>query len=224
MAMARQCRPGTVRLARKIRDCGAPSLAEADGIVWNCGASRLGGNAMRFTLIAAAAAIVLFAPAAHGEDAPQPNCQVQKAREVSFRNASAKDVLEVTVGTGPCAAATLTIVIRSDVGHILYSYVEQFEQHVVHSEQDPLHTKAVPFVDGLLQQGLGTTAELPPWLEPEAYEQKHAAEVQVTREEYERLRANPRPMFTHPTYHEGWRSMVWDEKEDEPMTVVTGGV
>jgi hypothetical protein len=30
-------------------------------------------------------------------------------------------------------------------------------------------------------------------------------------------------MFSHPTYHEGWQSVVWDEKENEVTTVVTGG-
>jgi hypothetical protein len=179
---------------------------------------------MRLTLLAAATAAALFAQAAHGEDAPPPNCQVQKAREIGFRSATAKDVLEIIVGTGPCETATLTIVIRSDVGHILYSYVEKFEQHVVHSEQDPLHTKPIAFVDDLLARGVGSTADLPPWLEPEAYEQKHAGEVQVSKEEYERLRANPRPMFTHPIYHEGWRSIVWDEKEDESLAIVSGGL
>ena len=177
---------------------------------------------MRLMLLAAATAAVLSVHAAYGEAAP-PSCQVQKAREVSFRSAGAKDVLEVGVGTGPCEAATLTIVIRSDVGHILYAYVERFEQHVVHGDGDPLHAQAAAFVDGVLTNGVGSTADLPPWLPPDAYEKQHSGAVEVDRDVYERLRRNPRPMFSHPTYHEGWRSVVWDEKEGKSVTVVSGG-
>jgi len=143
---------------------------------------------------------------------------MQKAREVSFRNATAKDVLEVSIGTGPCERATLTIVIRSDLGHILYSYVAPFKQHVADWYVPELDKEARRFVDGLISQGVESSASLPPW------EEEHAGHIDVSREVYEELRAKPRPMLSHPTYHEGWKSVVYDEKAGEAVVVVTGGV
>jgi hypothetical protein len=46
----------------------------------------------------------------------------------------------------------------------------------------------------------------------------------VPREVYENLRARPRPMLSHPTYHEGWKSVVYDEKLGDSVVVVTGGL
>lgn len=148
---------------------------------------------------------------------------MQKARAVSFRAPVSKDKLEVTVGPGPCATATLTIAIRSDAGRLLYLYQQNFEQHVVHTDQDPLHLQAVPFVDRMLAEGVGTSATLPPWQAPDAYEAEHMAMVLIDRAAYERLRRSPRPLFWHPTYHEGWRSVVWDQAAGKAITVVEGG-
>ncbi len=149
---------------------------------------------------------------------------MQKARDVSFRNATAEDVLEISIGTGPCERATLTIVVRSDLGHILYSYVAPFKQHVADWDVPELDKEARQFVDGLISQGVESTASLPPWEEPDAYEEKHAGRIEVSREVYEKLRAKPRPMMSHPTYHEGWKSVVYDERAGEAVVVVTGGV
>jgi len=153
----------------------------------------------------------------------RPACEVQKSRAVSFRSAGAKDVLEVSVGPGPCLTARLTIVIRSDAGRVLYTYEQGFEQHVVHTEQDPLHLQAVPFVDRMLAEGVGTSATLPPWQVADAYEAEHMGMVLIDRATYERLRSMPLPLFWHPTYHEGWRSVVWDQAAGKTVTVVEGG-
>jgi hypothetical protein len=170
-------------------------------------------------------AVFSMAGAMTAQSAPLPSCAIQKAREVSFRNATSKDVLEVSIGTGPCYHSTLTIVIRTrDEGHILYSYVQQFGQHVSETSESPeLIAEATRFVEFLIAQGLGSTAALPPWLPPEQYEQDHQSHLSVTREVYENLRARPRPILAHPTYHEGWKSVVFDEKNDKAMEVLTGG-
>ena len=173
---------------------------------------------------AAAAIMVLVALSQFPAAASSLTCPMQQAREVSFRNATAKDVLEVSIGTGPCERATLTIVIRSDVGHILYSYVAPFKQHVADWHVPELDKEARQFVDGLISQGVESTASLPPWEEPDAYEEKHAGHIDVSREIYEELRAKPRPMLSHPTYYEGWKSVVYDERAGESVVIVTGGV
>jgi hypothetical protein len=159
-----------------------------------------------------------------GAAAAEITCAMQKARGVSFRDARAKDVMEVSIGTGDCERATLTIVIRSDVGHILYSYVAPFKQHVADWYVPDLDKEAHRFVDGLLARGIGSSADLPPWLAPEVYEEKHSATIDMTREAYEELRAKPRPMLSHPTYYEGWKAVVYDPRTGETVVVLTGGV
>lgn len=177
---------------------------------------------MRLSFAVAVVVILLTQPQLGMADS-HPSCPIQKAREVSFRNATAKDVLEVSIGTGPCERATLTIVIRSDLGHILYSYVAPFKQHVADWYVPDLDKEAASFVDQLLERGIGSTADLPPWEEPEAYEQKHAGTIDVSREVYEDLRARPRPMLSHPTYYEGWQYVVYDGTTGQTIVILTGG-
>jgi hypothetical protein len=86
----------------------------------------------------------------HGAAAPDPTCAMQKARNVSFRNATSKDAMEVSVGTGPCERTTLTIVVRSELGHILYSYAAPFKKHVADWYVPNLDKEAAAFVDQLL--------------------------------------------------------------------------
>jgi len=178
---------------------------------------------MRFHLLAAFTSLLVLGSHVAAADSDW-SCAMQKARDVSFRNATAEDVLEISIGTGPCERATLTIVVRSDLGHILYSYVAPFKQHVADWDVPELDKEARQFVDGLISQGVESTASLPPWEEPDAYEEKHAGRIEVSREVYEKLRAKPRPMMSHPTYHEGWKSVVYDERAGEAVVVVTGGV
>jgi hypothetical protein len=175
-------------------------------------------------------ALVLFAAVAGGGVAPmlaaksELTCHVYKARPISFQNATSQDVLEVGVGIGPCERATLTIVVRSDVGHILYSYVAPFKQHIADWYVPDLDKEAHRFIDRQLERGLGSSADLPPWEEPEAYQDKHSATISLSREEYEELRAKPRPMLSHPTYYEGWTSVVFDPRTGKAIEVLSGGV
>jgi hypothetical protein len=46
----------------------------------------------------------------------------------------------------------------------------------------------------------------------------------VPREVYEELRAKPRPMLNHPTYYEGWKSVVYDPQTGKTVEVLSGGV
>jgi hypothetical protein len=48
--------------------------------------------------------------------------------------------------------------------------------------------------------------------------------ILVPREVYEQVRTKPRPILDHATYHEGWRSVVYDEKTGEAVVVLEGGV
>jgi len=177
-------------------------------------------------LVSAGIAVLCLAGAlcARAATEASPSCPMQKGRGVAYQSVSSKDYLEVTIGSGPCHAATLTIVIRSDTGQILYSYVAPYKQHTPGDWQSAeVGKEAGWFVDGLIKDGVGSTSELPPWAPPEKYEQEHSSAIIVSREEYEALRAKPRPLFSHATYHEGWKMVVFDPKAGESIVVVEGG-
>lgn len=178
---------------------------------------------MHRLIIAAATAIAFAATAA--ADAPPPreeSCAMKKSRPVSFRTFSSKDVLEVVINERPCNDAKLYIFIRTDKGEILYKYEAPLEQHLVIAG-DPIAVEAERFVDGVIKEGMLSTETLPPWKERDAYEEEHLAVIFISKEAYEALRAKPRPMLSHPTYHEGWRVVVYDPKGRAAATVLEGG-
>jgi hypothetical protein len=157
--------------------------------------------------------------------ATYPTCHLHKSRDVSFRDATSKDVLEVSIGTGPCYEATLTIVIRSHLGEVLYSYVAPFKRHIVTNWQDPsLDKDASEFVDEFVAKGLLSSSDLPPYLEPNPYYDEHNGYIKVSKKVYEQVRAKPRPMLYHLTYYEGWQYAVFDEATKASLIIVTGGL
>lgn len=172
-------------------------------------------------LLSCVLATLALAPSANAE--PQPaECHMHDSRAVSFRNAQAKDVLEISIGNGPCTTATLTIVIWvEETGQVLYTYVAPFRQHVV--EAGELKDEARTFVAGVVASPLTLSSDLPPYVDEESYAEQHSAGIAISKEEYEALRQNPRPVFSHPTYFEGWRSVVIDDTTGMAKVVVEGG-
>lgn len=173
------------------------------------------------TLLCSVLAGFALSPAAKAE--PQPaECHIHETRAVSFRDAQAKDVLEISIGTGPCETATLTIVIRvEDTGQILYSYNAPVRQHVV--ESTTLKDDAKMFVAGEIKSPLTLSSDLPPFTDTETYAEEHSAGIAIPKAEYEALRQKPRPVYSHPTYFEGWRSVVIDDTTGTAKVVVEGG-
>lgn len=167
----------------------------------------------------AAVLITTAVGAAHAADTPKtyPSCHLHKTRDVSFRNVAAKDFLEIIIGSGPCYAATLTIVIRSDRGQVLYFYVAPFKRHTATNWENPeLDKDAKRFVDELIANGVGSSKTLPPYSASDD-------EILIPREAYEALRATPRPMLEHANHYEGWQSVVYDEAKEEAVIVARGG-
>jgi hypothetical protein len=173
----------------------------------------------RLIIAALSFSLVAAAPVA---PPPAESCAMKKSRDVSFRAFNSKDVLEVEINEGACLDVKLYIYIRTDKGEILYKYEAPLEQHLVIAG-DPISVEAKRFVDGILQEGMLSTESLPPWQERDAYEQEHQSVIFLSKEEYERLRAKPRPMLSHPTYHEGWVTVVYDAKERAAAIVLEGG-
>lgn len=180
---------------------------------------------MTHRLLAAALIVLGFATPAFAEDPPKDPtpCPMKQARDVSFRTATAKDTMQVEIGDGACIDAKIFIFIRTDKGEIIYKYEAPLEQHLVIAG-DPVKVEAQRFVDQLIKDGLTSTSTLPPWKERDAYEEEHAAVIAISKGEYQSLRRNPRPMLTHPTYYEGWISIVYDTKKRGPVVVLEGGV
>lgn len=177
-------------------------------------------RSIRLMSLIVSGALVSSSPAA-----AYPTCHLHKSRDVSFRDATSKDVLEVSIGTGPCYAASLTIVIRSHLGEVLYSYLAPFKRHTATNWEDPLlHKEAVGFVYELIANGVGSSRDLPPYLEPNAYAEENSGEIKISRRDYEELRAKPRPMFEHANHYEGWQYVVYDKAKEEAIIVVMGGV
>lgn len=121
----------------------------------------------RIGLLAATLALLLAgasaAVSAGGGAAPE--CHLHRSKEVSFRERGSKDVLEISIRTRPCYAATLTIVVRTEYGDVLYSHVAKFKQHAaLHWESPGLPDNARDFVETSLSNAMRTTASLPPYV------------------------------------------------------------
>jgi len=182
---------------------------------------------IRTGLLAAAVALLLAgaSTAASAGSDPAPECHVHRSKEVSFRERGSKDVLEISIGTGPCYAATLTIVVRTEYGDILYSYVAKFKQHTARHWQAPtLPDNAREFVEKSLSRAIGTTASLPPYANADDYYEANSGRVQISESEYEQLRAEDRPVLFHMTAYETWQYVVYDPCTTKSRVVAVSGV
>lgn len=158
-------------------------------------------------------------------DVPHPECHIHRSKPVSFKERDSKDVLEISIGMGPCYAATLTIVVREEYGEILYSYVAMFKRHTpVHWEDPELPEVAREFVERTLADAMDTTTSLPPY-EGEADNVGVSYEIiQVSEGEYNRLRADARPMLSHLNHYEGWQHVAYDPVDRKSKVLVNLGL
>jgi len=180
-----------------------------------------------YALVRLGAASTVFAASfgASTADVRYPTCHVHKSTDVHFRNAESKDVLEVSIGTGSCYAATLAIVIRSEFGAVLYGYVAPFKRHVVTNWADRgLDADATRFVEDVIATGMRTTSELPPYQDPTDFYDETNNVIQISKLEYEKLRSKRRPMLFHLTHYESWQYVVFDEATGKAVVVITGGL
>lgn len=151
-----------------------------------------------------------------------PECHVHRSREIGFRERDSKDVLEISIGTGPCYAATLAIVIRTEFGELLYSYVAPWKRHRAVNWQDPdLPDVAREFVEDSLVDAADNTASLPPYgdIETEMFNPS----VGIAESDYEALRSEGRPMLFHLTGYEVWQYVVYDPREKAAKVIVVDG-
>jgi hypothetical protein len=176
-----------------------------------------------------ASAASLVAAESSLPNTPQPGkaystCHIHKTKHVHFANATSNDILEVSIGTGPCYAATLTIIVRSEYGEVLYSYVDHFKKHIVGHWSKVGIKDATDFLDEELKNATYPASQLPKWEEPDDYYENNYQAVQIPRARYEAIIKSRAPIFSHRTYYEGWRTVTYDEKTKRAVIVTDGGL
>jgi hypothetical protein len=151
-----------------------------------------------------------------------PTCRINQIRHLSFQSPTSSDVLEVSVGDGPCYTATVTLVVRSEYGEILYYYVAPLKRLIRIDWDDDLDDTAREFVDDIMRKAIRSTSDLPQYLPPNDYYNKYDGEVKVPKTVYEHLRQGNQAMLFHPTYYDGWRDVIYDAKTKQTVIVVDG--
>lgn len=173
----------------------------------------------------AVAALMIAGGAVGMSDAGEATseCHMHRAKDVSFRERDSKDVLEMSIGTGPCYAATLTIVVRTELGEVLYCYVEKWKQHTAVNWQDPdLPDVAREFVEDSLSDAMDSAGSLPPYASIET--KMFNATIEITESEYERLRSEDQPVLFHLTGYEVWQYVAYDPPARASKVIIVDGL
>ncbi|HKI99441.1 MAG TPA: hypothetical protein VKB51_13295 [bacterium] len=153
-------------------------------------------------------------------------CDVQRSAPLAFRSAKPDDTLRVTIQGAPCARAKLSIVVRDPSGAELYRYEAPFAPHLnAQLAKEPLSQAAEAFAESVLANAgiAGTTDQLPPWLDAQAYYSEHRDALKVDEVIYEALRKVRRPILWHATGAETWRSVVYDPQTRSGLVILAGG-
>lgn len=165
--------------------------------------------------------VVLAIPAVAAPTYPQ--CQIAKEKQVSFRKQDADDTLKVSIGAGCCYEAELLVQITDDSGKVVYEYRAPFKQHTaVPWDAQDLNQIAERFVEWTLM-GMGKSSELPASFELEEGQDQWQF-PKVPDAQYKTIRLLDVPMFSHQTYYEGHRSVVYDPKTEVSVIVLEAGL
>lgn len=165
-------------------------------------------------MLAVFVAVVLTAERA--SDAPPTSCYVQVLVPVHFRNATANDVLELTIGAKTCMGAVPTVVVRSDDGRMLYWFVPANDGVYPGYIGKPLDKgTSEKLIHYEADRAMETTANL------ESYEDGNQ-DVKISKQAYEKLRTMPpRPMLMHTHAGDGanGRAVIYDEDLQKAVVV-----
>jgi hypothetical protein len=153
-------------------------------------------------------------------------CNETAKQTISFRTATSRDTVTVTIRGNPCHEALLSIQITSDTGKPLYSYEAPFKKHVATHWEDPgLPADAEKLAKRIAAQDeKKTTENLPPWLPEADYYEEYYDVIMVSQDQYEQLKKQKRPIFTHPTHYEQWKSVIYDPGTGKAQLLFEGGL
>jgi hypothetical protein len=172
----------------------------------------------------ATAALALVLTNAHAQSPADPPCQYSTGRQIAFTSPASKERLTVGIGPGACHSATLSIVVTSPQGKVLYRYAAPFNRHVAIQWDDPgLPDEAREFVDNTTAHALVPKENLPDPA-PKGEADEGQAELLVSASVYKRLVSSGQPVLYHPTYYEGGQYVVFDPATRAARVVARWGV
>ena len=175
------------------------------------------------THLLAIALFVLGTSLVHGDD--YPDCEVTKESQVSFFGEDVADRLSVTISGSPCYEGSLDISITANDGRLVYHYEAPFSKHLIASWEDPslLAERIERFTGRILgQESIGRTSDLPLWLPEADYYESNYQIIQISREDYEKLRRKEWITYTHSIHYEGWRVVAFDPENQRSIIVSEG--
>lgn len=160
------------------------------------------------------------------ENAANLPCHVDITSQISLRSAESVDEVRVSIHGTPCHDAELLITISDHSGVQLYHYVAAFKPHTVYQWNDPqLPTAASNFARQAVESANVTiSSNLRPFDDLHKEFDGIAFETPLSRAEYERIRMATRPVFTHLTGYESWRTIVFDETLRHAVVVLDWGM
>jgi hypothetical protein len=157
-----------------------------------------------------------------------PPCHIKKQAKIAFSSLEPTNVLKLSVEGAPCYKAMLNIQIVGEKGNKIYSYLTNFKTHTPVSWEDPsLPSVAEALVNDIISSAAEhseVSSELPPWLPQAEYQDNNFSTIQVSKEEYERIRREKHYLFTHLIHYEEWHTLIYDPKTGKAQLFLVGGV
>jgi hypothetical protein len=172
-----------------------------------------------------AIAVCLIASHSQAQLATDPPCKYSAKRTVAFYSANSRDQLTVSIGSGACHSAKLTIVVTSDKGKVLYRYDGPFKRHTAVSWDDrELPNVAREFVEQTLKLAVVEPAELPKATPRSKMTDDDVYELALTEAKMKGLLAAGQPVLYHDTYYEGGQFVTYDPAIGKSRVVIRWGL
>ncbi|MDH5180230.1 MAG: hypothetical protein OEZ39_07375 [Gammaproteobacteria bacterium] len=170
--------------------------------------------------IIAAVLLIIAVPQVYA-DQPEGECHIHKSHAFHFRDYKVKDILEISVGPGPCPTALMTLNIRSAEGEVFYTYVSRFADHVTPDPYDPNFDKFVePFFTTFLAELQKNANSMPKYHRQD--EKLGLIKLYVSEKHYNTLKVRPLPVFFQPISHDSWLYLVYDAQSRKGKKVISG--
>ena len=165
--------------------------------------------------------VTLFLFTGYAQAEESSSCHIHKTHSINFRSYEVKDILELSVSPGPCATATMTLIIKSEYGEIFYTYAGRFAPHVTSDSADPNFHKFIdPFINNLITDAAKKSKDMPKYIRQDAA--NGFIKLHIKQKFYNDLRVRHLPLFYHPNNHNGWQYVMFDKKTGQGKLLVSG--
>ncbi len=154
-----------------------------------------------------------------------PNCNIIKNKKIAFTSSQATDTLQMSIVGKPCYDGILEIKITRKDGLEVYKYKAPFKPHIAVGWDDVEEKDAEELIKRTLnREGYLNSRELPSYEPSEKFYEKHYNVVTIPKEQYEKLRKQSTPLFSHSTNYESWVYLVYDDVTGKVIIIMKGGV